>query len=268
MTGVQIMTARVQTKSSNQHRRPTQKETTKEVKSDNTEQGLIGKFKGIMGVSLESNVYDKELYMLYKEMIENIDMMLMLDGVYVPTTQTKTPKNKEHFEYLAKKKLFSNHTNILINSHGVTIFKSKSVSGSISDLKLLQEDIPVFSKFSSLLGYKKVRLFVDGSYHGIEKFVDGMNIMIPYKQKNSDMSGGLTQKEQDYNKLVNHIRNKIERTIRMTNHQSAATATAKQHRKPSRQTDQDRNILTGLANFHNMWGDIQSGKYKLGKHNK
>ena len=195
---------------------------------------LYSKFKGIMGISPAFGMYNKEKeYALYKEITKDLDRVLIMDGTHVPTYRPEESMERR-FRYSGKKKSFTFNTNLMITGYSLIIFKSKTANGSTHDMTLLKEDMPDFDKLYNLLGCKPMWLFVDKGYAGIQKIIDWLNIMIPYKKKKNAKQ--LTQEESDYNKLVSSIRIKVENTIaRIKQH----TRVAGKYRNPIDDFDQD-----------------------------
>ena len=228
--------------------------------TESKEVQLYNKFKEVMGISPAFGMYNKEKeYMLYKEIVEDLGRILIMDGTHVSTYRPEESMERR-FRYSGKKKSFTFNTNLMITGYGLIIFKSKTVNGSTHDMTLLKEDMPDFDKLCSLLGHKTMWLFVDRGYQGIQKLIDCMNIMIPYKkQKNSKQ---LTQEEYDYNRMVGSIRIMVENAMaRIKQHARMAG----RYRNTIDDFGQDLNIATGLANFHLMWDDIKKGRYELGQ---
>ena len=133
--------------------------------TESKEVQLYNKFKEVMGISPAFGMYNKEKeYRLYKEIVEDLGRILIMDGTHVSTYRPEESMERR-FRYSGKKKSFTFNTNLMITGYGLIIFKSKTVNGSTHDMTLLKEDMPDFDKLCSLLGHKTVLPTNAGDVH-------------------------------------------------------------------------------------------------------
>lgn len=128
---------------------------------------------------------------------------LFIDGTERKTQRPKKPKKQKN-QYSGKKKAHTRKNTIMCNEKKRIMVVSPTKDGHLHDKKQLEKEetinhIP-----------KKVNIWVDTGFLGIEKLVNGNKIFMPKKKPKG---GQLTAEEKSENKIISSIRIVVEHAI-------------------------------------------------------
>ena len=97
---------------------------------------------------------------------------LLIDGTHVPVQRSEdsVQRNKS---YSGKKKRFTFNTEIITNSKGIIIHKTKSYLGASHDFSIFKkESESIFNIIKLLTGSSKTKLYSDKGFLGISDYLD------------------------------------------------------------------------------------------------
>ena len=151
------------------------------------------------------------------------ELKKIIPGLILITDATHTRKHRpgdgtsRKGAYSGKKKDFTFNTTIIVNRMGLVLHIGKSCPGSTHDITMLKNELLDFGRWNKLLydpntpKNKRFIIYLDLGYLGIQKWLLGATIIIPYKKKPN--SGGLTEEESQVNKENSRKRIPVEHTI-------------------------------------------------------
>ena len=187
---------------------------------------------------------------------------LLIDGMLSHVTRSGDPEETKA-RYSGKKKTTVFNTNIVTDCRGMIIAISKTVQGSMHDLKLFREDMPKLGRITTAMldpdtpPEERPAIYVDRGYQGIHKDLPGADIYIPIKRNmgSDPETGRLSQEDRDQNTAVSRVRITVEHTIGKIKQYEIMR---KQYRGTPEEFNKELNVITGLVNFKTTWNETAS----------
>jgi len=154
---------------------------------------IINKIRPLLADFIDLNVFKREIT---KDDAEK----LIQESFIIDATEQRIERpgdnDKQKSHYSGKKKAHTVKTEIRVSQEGEILHVSKSVEGSMHDLKL-HESEPALDP--------NTRAFVDSGYQGLQK--THTNIDMPYKKLKGKK---LDSEEKEYNTALSRLRVKVE----------------------------------------------------------
>ncbi len=188
-----------------------------------------------------------------------LDNTLLIDGTHVPIQRSGNSEQREE-SYSDKKERFTFNTEIITNSDGIIIHKTKSHLGSNHDSGISKKESLLISNIiKSLTGSSNTKLSSDKEFLEISDYLDdSTQFMQPQKRP---MNHKLAKRKQAKNRKINrasagmeHAKNDIKSYARMVD---AYDGTLEEF-------ETELSVVTGLVNLRTMWKKIKS-KWKKGE---
>lgn len=157
---------------------------------------IINKMRPLLAEIIDLKAFKRDLT---KEDVEKlVEEAILVDATEQRIERPKHPDQQKPY-YSGKKKTHTVKTEIRVNRKGKIFHVSKTVVGSMHDLKLHESEPRVDPR---------TRMFVDSGYQGLQE--THPHIDMPYKRsKNKD----LTEEEKEYNAALARVRISVEHTF-------------------------------------------------------
>ena len=187
------------------------------------------------------------------------DGTAIVDGSHVNIHRPQDPKQRTE-SYSGKRKDFTRTITFVTNSKGLILYTSSSQVGSTHDITMVKDGnaMDFGKKLNASMRdpdtpkNKKMTIYADLGYLGIQKMLAGTNIKIPAKkQKGSD---GLTLKQRRENKKVNRTRIIIEHAIGRVKQYRIVRGP---YNGTAQQLDAKINVVCGLVNLKLLWDYVR-----------
>ena len=179
-----------------------------------------------------------------------LDNTLLIDGTHVPVRRSEDSVQRKR-SYSGKKKRFTFNTEIITNSKGIIIHKTKSCLGSSHDFSIFKkESESIFNIIKLLTGSSKTKLYSDKGFLGISDYLDNNTQSIQPKKKPKNRQ--LTKRERAKNRQINEVSVKVEHTIGdMKTYARMVDA----YDGTLEEFETEFNVVTGLVNLRTMEKD-------------
>ncbi len=136
-----------------------------------------------------------------KQQIQKIlGSTLLIDGTHVPIQRSGDSEQRKE-SYSGKKKRFTFNTEIITNTKGIIIHKTKSYLGSNHDFGIFKkESLPILKIIKSLTGSSNTKLYSDKGFLGISDYLDNNTQSMQPKKRPKNHQ--LTKRERAKNRKI------------------------------------------------------------------